>query len=80
MRTQHSGWKEKQGKNMILTKRDNESKRVTSQYLRNERMEVRWLEEKNGEDSDNFNRNWIWKSLLKKKDRTELLENQQWKE
>ena len=44
-------------KNMILAKRDDESKRVTSQYLRNERMEVRWLEEKNGEDNDNFNRN-----------------------
>ena len=36
--------------------------------------------EKNGEDNNIFYLKWIWYSILKKKDRTELLENQQWKE
>jgi hypothetical protein len=45
-RAQHSGKMDKQGKNMILAKRDNGSKRETPQCLRNERIEARSLERK----------------------------------
>ena len=42
--------------------------------------EMKECNEKNGEENNMFYLKWIWESILKNKDWTELLGNQQWKE
>ena len=42
--------------------------------------EMKECNEKNREENNMFYLKWIWESILKKKDWTELLENEQWKE
>ena len=41
--------------------------------------EMKECNEKNGEENNVFYLKWIWESILKKKDWTELLKNQQQK-
>ena len=41
--------------------------------------ELKECNEKNGEENNMFYLKWIWESILKKKDWTELLKNQQQK-
>ena len=76
-RTRHSGWMDKQKERTWSSQYEMMSE---ESIITMPPEEMKECNEKNGEENNMFYLKWIWESILKKKDWTELLGNQQRKE